>query len=93
MVAPAAAAALYGGGAIGGGAIGGGAIGGGAIFGIGRFFYEKEDINGKWEILEEESENLQYRLNKFMTELESKEPVFDMRKEQIESKVRITDKS
>ena len=87
MPAVAPAAAVYGGAAIGGGAIGGGAIGG-----TGRFFYEKQDIKGKCEILEGESVKLQSRLNELMTELEAKEPVFDMRKEQIESKVRITGK-
>jgi len=87
LPAVAPAAAVYGGAAIGGGAIGGGAIGG-----TGRFFYEKQDIKGKCEILEGESVKLQSRLNELMTELEAKEPVFDMRKEQIESKVRITGK-
>ena len=54
--------------------------------------FGSDAIGGKCEMLEEESEKLQSRLNELMTELESKEPVIDMRKEQIESKVRITGK-
>lgn len=67
--------------------------GGGAIGGLGGYLYGRDAIAGKCETLEEESEKLQSRLNELITELESKEPVIDMRKEQIESKVRITDKS
>lgn len=74
VVAPAAAAALYGGGAIGGGAIGVGAIGGGAIGGIGGLLYRKNFNKGECKELRKEGRELKSRLRKRKTALAAKQP-------------------
>ena len=64
VVAPGAAAVLYGGGAIGGGAIGG----------VGGLLYEKKVTKGECKKLRKEGRELNSRLRKLKTDLAAKQP-------------------